>query len=401
MEFFRRSIRAWLISTLALAVSSATSSAAVVSLVRESRPASAAELAAGAPAGGVVHDFFITSQSDLLSISGVTIDAPLYRHQLGSDHRLSAKALVEQDASVGASSFIQMPGETLVLGGGFGGGAESLWGDLTDDGAQQDFLFARLTTTDVGSFTGSLAVRTDFGFETLSYKFDLPTLASLDSLGGAQAIHLEYTPLPPTPLQPALPPVIESPIIEPPVVAPEVPAIEIVDVLPPEVDPILTEPEAPAAPSVEDPQPGDASEVVFEIGHESIVSIIDAVNTTGWIDLPPRSVSFINWRELVGGIELIQLVDYSSTSLLGDLVAADVTSINSTDIIDMQVQIFSFSADASAGIRFFASSTSATSEGSVAVPEPNMVLLGFVAVAVTAEFNRRCWKTGSATLNRL
>jgi hypothetical protein len=198
-----------------------------------------------------------------------------------------------------------------------------------------------------------------------------------------------------------LPPVVESPAIESPVGLPEVPVIEIVDILPPEVELLPTEPVEPLPPPADNPQAGESPGIVVETGNESIVSIIDAINTTEWIDWPPRHGNFINWGELVGGIELIRLVDYSSTLLLGDFVAGDVPSINSTGIIEMQVQNFGFSADIATGMRFFASSTSATSETSAVVPEPNSVLLGLAAIAATAEFNRRRRKTGSSTLKQL
>ncbi len=67
------------------AVMVAPADAAILSMSRTDRPVTAAEISDGAPFSGIVHEFFVTSESDILSVTRVVIDRPLFQHAAGSD----------------------------------------------------------------------------------------------------------------------------------------------------------------------------------------------------------------------------------------------------------------------------------------------------------------------------
>lgn len=145
-----------------------------ITLTRNSRPVTATEAAGGAPLDGMVHDFRITSDSDLLSLLA-DIDAPLYQHAFGADNAAPNSQLVTYYPALGADSFLQLPSSTVMLGGGFSGpGPERAWGDLADDGPQTDFLFGRLTTNQVGAFSGRFAVSGETTYVNLPFALTLP-----------------------------------------------------------------------------------------------------------------------------------------------------------------------------------------------------------------------------------
>jgi hypothetical protein len=131
--------------------------AATVTLSRSSRAVTSAEAAGGAPTGGMVHDVFVTSDADLL-VLGPVLDVSVYKHPYNSNHEAPNPELVEMFPAVGASSFLRLPGSTTVLGGGFSV-AGSAWGDFTNDGPQNQFQFGRLTTSQIGTLSGTLYVR--------------------------------------------------------------------------------------------------------------------------------------------------------------------------------------------------------------------------------------------------
>ncbi len=164
-------------------VAAQPASAANVTVTRSSRSVTSAEIAGGAPAGGMVHDLHVTSDADLLSLLA-DIDAPLYQHQYGSDNAAPNPGLVTYFPALGADSFLQLPSSTLMLGGGFTGtGPERVWGDLSNDGPQTNFLFGRLTTTQAGNFSGSFHVRGDAVPIALPFTMSLP--GSGESLMGS------------------------------------------------------------------------------------------------------------------------------------------------------------------------------------------------------------------------
>jgi len=184
---------------------------AKLSIARQSRAVTPDEIAGGAPSGGFVHEFFVTTDTDILSVNKVNIDVPLYEHALGADNAAPAQPIVDMMPSLAADSFIQMPSDTVMLGGGVAGAGEKLWGDLSNDGGQENFLFARLTVDQTGTFGGNVSVRTDTDFVSLPFEFLLPgTESDMALLASEPAYSREYS------LQPPAPPTIPEPNVEPP-----------------------------------------------------------------------------------------------------------------------------------------------------------------------------------------
>jgi hypothetical protein len=149
--------------------------AASLEFTRNSRFVSDEEAASGAPKGGVVHDFFVTSDADLLCLLP-NLDVSIYKHAYGSSMAPPSPELESMFPSVRASSFFSLPGDTFVLGGGFAVPG-SVWADLTDDGPQKEFHFGRLTATQAGTFSGSVWVRGASLPVTLPFSFALPDAA--------------------------------------------------------------------------------------------------------------------------------------------------------------------------------------------------------------------------------
>lgn len=152
----------------------ARSDAAQMTLVRSSRLVTAAEVADGAPSGGMVHEFYATSDADLLTLA-TNFSQGVYQHPYGSATAAPPAELTAYFPGLTASSFLTTPGSTFVLGGGFTGTeVEKAWADLSNDGAQTDFLFGRLTTTESGSFDGYFAVRGQETYIEMPFNFLLP-----------------------------------------------------------------------------------------------------------------------------------------------------------------------------------------------------------------------------------
>jgi hypothetical protein len=162
--------------------------AATLELLRNSRPVTSAEAADGAPTSGMVHDFFVTSDADLLTIAP-EISASVYKHRYGSNQEAPDSQLMALFPAMGASSFLRLPGDTIVLGGGFSV-AGSAWGDLTNDGPQSQFHFGRLTTTQSGTFAGSIAVRGEAVPISLPFEFSLPVGTESPSMSSSERLSL-------------------------------------------------------------------------------------------------------------------------------------------------------------------------------------------------------------------
>jgi len=242
----------------AFAASAAKLDAASLALTRSTRAVTLEEIAGGAPAG-YVHDFFFTSDSDLLSFSQVNVDVPIFQDAFGRDSAASDPLFASLSAGVTADSFITTPGTTLVLGGGFGG-EDGLWGDLSNDGPQQDFHFARLTVSQTGSFSGAVALSTNAGPISLPFSFALPgTEIDLAALHPTQSVSIEYSLDPPPQVSPPIP----DPIVIAPVpTVPEVPP----SMTPPAFDPPIVElTPAPDLPPVVDPPATPTETEVVEI----------------------------------------------------------------------------------------------------------------------------------------
>ncbi len=205
--------RKLLIAAALLLAYQLSATAASLTIQRQTRMAIEGEIDAGAPAGSLVHEFFITSDTDLLCIGNMEISIPLYQHRLGRDDSAPESDVLELNPAAAADSYITMPGETLVLGGGFSGGPGGTWFDLSNDGPQFNFKFAQLTTTEAGRFAGEVFVLTNnSNNEMVPFSFDLPGAA--DALDSVTTVTAEY-PLDPPPAT-VPPPVVPTPTVEPP-----------------------------------------------------------------------------------------------------------------------------------------------------------------------------------------
>lgn len=194
-------------------------SASDMTLVRSSRAVTAAEAAGGAPADGMVHDFYATSNADLITLLA-NVNVPVYRHPYADDHSAPDPQLVTMYPAVGANSFFRFPSSTIVLGGGLNGiGPEIVWADLSNDGPQTNFLFGRLTTNQVGSFSGMFAIRGGATYLEVPFSFSLPgssgPLSEQLSVSGTEPPLPEYVP-PPTPPVEEIPfiPIEPWPVVE-------------------------------------------------------------------------------------------------------------------------------------------------------------------------------------------
>jgi hypothetical protein len=237
----------------------------LLTLARTSREVTPAEIAGGAPVGGLVHEFRVTSDADLLSVNRVSIDVPLFQDALGIDNAAPNVAQAALSSGMTADSFITLPSDTLVLGGGFANsGGENLWGDLSNDGAQQDFLFARLTTDQAGTFSGNISLRGDSSPVTLPFSFPLPDVAD-----STTTVSIQYALDPPPPVEPVPAP---APPVGP-TLPPIDPALPPVDPTFPPVDPVL--PIDPLPPVAGDPPIAGDPPVVSDppiVGDPPIVS---------------------------------------------------------------------------------------------------------------------------------
>jgi hypothetical protein len=129
----------------------------------------------GSLAGKTVYDFFVNTDSDILSIDNVVITgggAGLYQNPTGSDVEPPIPAFVAVFPALGADSWISTPGGTSTAGGGFANDNSS-WFDTTNDGAQANFQFARLTTSVKGTFSGRVNTLGSQG-EVINTPFSLP-----------------------------------------------------------------------------------------------------------------------------------------------------------------------------------------------------------------------------------
>jgi hypothetical protein len=141
-----------------IAASANSFGATVVTGGGAGRAPTAAEMTGDASlAGKKVYDFFVTTDSDILSVDNVIITgggASLYQNAAGSDVEPPNPLFLPVFPALGADSWISTPGGTSTAGGGFPNDNSS-WFDSSDDGAQNNFQFARLTTsTPSGTFAG-------------------------------------------------------------------------------------------------------------------------------------------------------------------------------------------------------------------------------------------------------
>jgi hypothetical protein len=166
-----------------------------IELTRRTRAVSVKEHAFGVPAG-YVHEFFATTSTDLISISNVDFSGSIFQHAQGSDRKPPNERVLRLWPSSSADSFVTTPGNTRGLGKGFygTGDPEIVWYDETEDGALDEFLFARLTVSETSTFTGEINVRGPDGRVSLPFKFSLPgTADDLALLDGEPTYRLDLS----------------------------------------------------------------------------------------------------------------------------------------------------------------------------------------------------------------
>jgi hypothetical protein len=151
-----------------------------------SRNASAAETGAAAqpvPAGSKVYQWQVTTDGDILSISDISISFTngsfaLYQNTFG-DPGNANKPSAGLDAafpSITADTWIDTPGVGTRLGPDLPGDGTTTVGDTTNEGAQNNFIFAQLTLPGnaIGSFKGKVGIAGAGGTTVFTQVFDLP-----------------------------------------------------------------------------------------------------------------------------------------------------------------------------------------------------------------------------------
>jgi hypothetical protein len=136
-----------------------------------------------APAGGHVYQFQVTTDADILSISNVQITltqgGPLYNNSFGdaANAKPGNPALIGAFPPLAADSWITTPGATTArLGPDLPGDGTTTFGDLTNDGPQNNFVFAQLTVPagTRGTFTGQVSIAGGGGTTVFSQPFSFP-----------------------------------------------------------------------------------------------------------------------------------------------------------------------------------------------------------------------------------
>lgn len=141
-----------------------------------SRDPNAAEIADDAAlTGQTINEFFVTTSSDILQVDMVDISiggASLFQHGSGDDDAPPLPAFVNVFPSLGADTWITTPGGTAIAGGGFGDPG-SAWFDSDNNGAQNMFKFAQLTSSGEGTFSGRIQLQDTAGPVAIAFD-DLP-----------------------------------------------------------------------------------------------------------------------------------------------------------------------------------------------------------------------------------
>jgi hypothetical protein len=176
----------------AVALFAANVQAATVSTSKTLGTTSPEAVAAGAPAQADVYKFFTTTSADILSIDNIKVtlgSGSLFQvaPPFGSDTAAPDPAFVGLNRALEADTWITTPGATSLLGTGLPGDGTGSWGDLVDNGAQNNFQFATLTVPKgtVGSFAGRINVAGSAGPENFAFNFTLgvPEPASMALAG--------------------------------------------------------------------------------------------------------------------------------------------------------------------------------------------------------------------------
>ena len=137
-------------------------------------------VARGVPEGALIHDHFVTTDADILSVGQVIVErAELYRAPnpwgTEADPPPACFLIFDCNPEWFADAFITTPGDTSRLGPPLPGDGTSAYGDLSNDGAQNNFLFARLTTLPgkKGDFSGRVTLAGSAGPESFPFSFPI------------------------------------------------------------------------------------------------------------------------------------------------------------------------------------------------------------------------------------
>jgi hypothetical protein len=154
--------------------------AATVTTRFETSPVSPEAIAAGAPAGGLVNKYFLTSDADVLAVDRVGMvvgGANIFQvaPPFGADNEPPAPAFIALNRALEADTWVSTPGATSLLGPGLpGDGSLTTFGDLTNDGAQTEFQFAAITTGDMAPGTFNLRIQLAGATGPELFEFSLP-----------------------------------------------------------------------------------------------------------------------------------------------------------------------------------------------------------------------------------
>ncbi|MEQ8209424.1 MAG: PEP-CTERM sorting domain-containing protein [Lacipirellulaceae bacterium] len=143
----------------------------------------------GPSADNKVYDFFLTSDADVLRVGDVFIEGgvSLYNNAAGSDTMPPNPLFIPVFPSLAADSWITTPGGGTATAGGGLGDDNASWFDTTNDGPQNNFQFARITTPGSGPYVlrGVVSVSGSAGPETFPFElsFGIPEPTSFVLLG--------------------------------------------------------------------------------------------------------------------------------------------------------------------------------------------------------------------------
>jgi hypothetical protein len=161
------------------------------------RPFTAAEIHSGAPVGGKLLSFLVTTDADILSVGRVLATTTGTFSQLPTPPPFD----LPSEPLPPFFPYIETPGTTIELGKPFPGDGtdNSAWGDTQDNGPQSHFKFAQLVISPASaawSFSGNIAVAGATGPELFPFSFGVPEPASgllaISSVVSAFAVRRRY-----------------------------------------------------------------------------------------------------------------------------------------------------------------------------------------------------------------
>ena len=146
--------------------------------------------------GHKVHEFLVTTDADILSINEVVFEGftSFYQNPLGSQAEPPLTAFVVLFPALGADTWINTPGVTSIAGDAANPFVTSnnAWFDTSNDGPQNHFMFAQLTTPDdlpLKRFSGRVSLAGATGPEAFEFEFliGVPEPATM-TLGAAACV---------------------------------------------------------------------------------------------------------------------------------------------------------------------------------------------------------------------